>query len=140
MIGKSLIKVLAGDQARVYKKDEYIGLEVTGNSALFKGDYKIVRNRPPIGDNKWYLFNLSDDPGETNDLSISNPEILDELISDYNDYVKKNGVVELPKSYSWVTEMTINTAKRRFNELIMPVIAVIGLVSLVMFYLLRRKK
>ena len=62
---------MQGSSDKVYDENEYIGLEVTGNSALYQGDYKIVRNRPPTGDNIWHLYNLANDPGETDDLVMA---------------------------------------------------------------------
>jgi arylsulfatase/uncharacterized sulfatase len=93
-------------------------LEVTGNSALFKGDFKIVKNRPPNGSNQWELFNLSEDPGETINLATSMPNKLQELIKEYEAYAEENGVIELPLDYEWAAEMTINTFKRNYLPLI----------------------
>ena len=138
MIGKSLKNILTGNRAPIYSDDEYIGLEVTGNSALFKGRYKIVRNRPPSGDNVWRMFDLKDDPGETKDLSKTYPEIFQDLLSSYDEYVEVNGVVELPEDYFWAAEMQINTIKRRLHEYL-PwglLIIVIGLGVLILY---RRK-
>ena len=134
IIGKSLRDALAGSTEKIYSDSEAVGLEVTGNSALFKGDFKIVRNRPPNGSNKWELFNISDDPGETNNLANDMPEKLMELIAAYDKYVETNGVIELPADYNWAEEMQINTLKRNadviyriafFVILILAVIAVI---------------
>jgi len=136
MIGKSLKNILAGNRAPIYSDDEYIGLEVTGNSALFKGRYKIVRNRPPSGDNVWRMFDLKNDPGETRDLSKTYPEIFQDLLSSYDEYVDVNGVVELPEDYFWADEMTTNTFKRRIYEYLpwgVFMLMVIGLGALIFF-------
>ena len=74
MIGKSLLPLAKGTKDRVYHEDETIGYELTGHAALFKGDYKIVKNRGPVGDDAWHLFNIVDDPGETTDLKEEMPE------------------------------------------------------------------
>ncbi|MBN1902748.1 sulfatase-like hydrolase/transferase [Candidatus Sumerlaeota bacterium] len=50
------------------------------------GDWKLVDN----GDGKEMLFNLADDIGEQNDLSISNPEKFKEMKSAYRDWDSKN--------------------------------------------------
>ena len=44
-------------------------IEVSGNAAVIKGDYKLTRNQLPHGDGRWRLYDLSKDPGETTDLS-----------------------------------------------------------------------
>ena len=118
IIGKSLQNSLAGFDERNYLDTESVGLEVTGNSALFKGDFKIVRNRPPNGSNQWELYNLSEDPGETINLAKRMPNKLQELTEDYEKYAEKNGVIDLPLDYEWAAEMTINTFKRTYLPLI----------------------
>ena len=141
IIGKSLKNSLAGSNTENYMETESIGLEVTGNSALFKGNFKIVRNRPPNGSNTWNLYNLSNDPGETSDLAQFMPEKLDELIKDYDAYVKKNGVIELPQDYQWAKEMTSNTFKRLYLPFFYKIIAFIGLtIAMIVFVRQRIKK
>ena len=141
IIGKSLKNSLAGSNTENYMETESIGLEVTGNSALFKGNFKIVRNRPPNGSNAWNLYNLSNDPGETSDLAQLMPEKLDELIKDYDAYVKKNGVIELPQDYQWAKEMTSNTFKRLYLPILYKIIAFIGLtIAIIVFVRQRIKK
>lgn len=139
IIGKSLDQVLQGSLKKVYSETEYIGLEVTGNSALFKGDYKILRNRPPTGDNIWHLYNLTNDPGETDDLAEEKPEIFRQLLNNYNEYVKKNGVIDLGSDYYWADEMTVNTTKRRLSELISPAIIILFIIGLGILLYIRKR-
>ena len=138
IIGKSLKSSLAGSNKKNYLDSEAIGLEVTGNSALFKGDFKIVRNRPPNGSNQWELYNLLEDPGETNDLAIQMPNKLQELIIDYDTYAKENGVIELPLDYEWAAEMTTNTFKRNYLPLVWRTIFLI--LSFVFIVILIRRR
>ena len=138
IIGKSLQNSLGGSSEKNYLNSEAIGLEVTGNSALFKGNFKIVRNRPPNGSNKWELYNLLEDPGETNNLAIKMPKKLQELIEEYDKYKEKNGVIELPLDYEWAAEMTINTFKRNYLPNVKRAIFLIVLLILTLL-LIRRK-
>jgi arylsulfatase/uncharacterized sulfatase len=140
IIGKSLQNSLVGSDEKNYLDSDYVGLEVTGNSALFKGDFKIVRNRPPNGSNQWELFNLSEDPGETINLATSMPNKLLELIEEYDAYAEKNGVVELPLDYEWAAEMTINTFKRNYLPLIWKAVLFIILVMSLVVVLIRRRR
>tara|TARA_B110000208_G_scaffold145691_1_gene175753 strand:+ start:1393 stop:2916 length:1524 start_codon:yes stop_codon:yes gene_type:complete len=64
---RSMMPLLEGSTSAIYGDDEAIGMEVSGNSALIRGDYKLTRNTPPHGDNIWRLYNLAVDPGEIND-------------------------------------------------------------------------
>ena len=47
----------------------------------------------PLGKAKWELFDLSKDPGETCDLAESLPEILQELLKGWDEYVISKGVL-----------------------------------------------
>jgi arylsulfatase A-like enzyme len=102
MNGKSLKSLFDGESDFVYAEDEPMGAELFGNKALYKGDWKILSLLPPIGDGEWKLFNLAEDIRELNDLSSENPELFQEMISDYDDYADRVGVIppeglELPR-------------------------------------------
>ena len=140
IIGKSLQSSLEGSGEKNYTDSDSVGLEVTGNSALFKGNFKIVRNRPPNGSNQWELFNLSEDPGETINLATSMPNKLLELIEEYKAYAEKNGVIELPLDYEWAAEMTINTFKRNYLPLIWKAVLSIILAMSLVVVLIRRRR
>jgi hypothetical protein len=49
--------------------------EIAGNTAVYRGEYKLVRNLPPFGDKQLHLYNFRVDPTESNDLSSTNPGI-----------------------------------------------------------------
>jgi arylsulfatase A-like enzyme len=90
---------------------EPIGYEAAGGAALFLGDYKLVRSAPPYGDGQWKLYDLRDDPTETHDLSGSQPKLLQEMLADYAEYAKKNGVIEVPADYDVIKQARANAAK-----------------------------
>ena len=112
---------------------------MTGNSALFKGDFKIVKNRPPHGTNKWELFNIADDPGETNNLANDMPEKLIELIAAYDKYVETNGVIELPADYNWAEEMQITTLKMIAGALYRIAFVIILILAVIAVIIFRRR-
>lgn len=100
--GHSLLPVLFGDADSVRPDDFTYGWEVFGHRALRKGDYKLVwltskateggQKVPELAD-QWGLFDLSVDPGETNDLSEAMPEIRADLLKSWDTYVADNGIV-----------------------------------------------
>lgn len=92
-MGKSLKPLLEGEVTDVYADNEPVAQEMFNNSSVFKGDWKAVRNFQPVGDGQWHLFNITADIGENTDLAGQHPDILQELISDYDKYVKDVGVV-----------------------------------------------
>ena len=98
--GKSLLPHIQDLSIPVYNENEGVGLEVANSSAYYLGAYKIVKNNIPLGDNKWYMYNLKTDPGETKDISKTFPEKFKELMDAYNKYAKSVGVIEMEKGYS----------------------------------------
>jgi arylsulfatase A-like enzyme len=112
--GRDLLPVLTGSAARVHPEDAPIGLEAAGNAALYRGDLKLVRNRPPHGDGEWRLYDLAVDPGETRDLAASQPTELAVLAEDYRAYAARVGVLEVPDGYDPMRQLAIN----RLHELV----------------------
>lgn len=110
--GRSLMPVLHGRKPYTYGPQDAVGLEVSGNAALIKGRYKLSRNLPPYGDSQWRLYNLDQDPGETEDLSESEPVIFNELSADYARYATTYGVQAMPDGYDSVRQITLNTYKK----------------------------
>lgn len=98
MRGKSWVPFMAGNAqggvSGIHGDDEFMGWELFGRAALRKGDWKIV-NMPEdaFGKNRWELFDLSMDPGETNDLAESHSEKLQELLKAWDQYVIETGTV-----------------------------------------------
>ena len=113
MTGRTLRPVLDGQVARAYPIDVPVGIEVSGNSALFKGDWKLVRNMPPFGDGEWKLHELALDPGETKDLSAERPELKAELLRDYAAYEREMGVLPMPEGYESYRQVMINALKKQ---------------------------
>jgi len=92
--GKSILPYLNQQQERIHDADHITGWELFGQKALRKGDWKALFIPAPNGPNKWQLYNLAEDVGETDDLAEQYPEKLHELLEDWKVYVKENGVIE----------------------------------------------
>lgn len=82
---------------------EPVGEEIYGRTFLVHGPWKAVWIDPPWGpvDGHWQLYNLEIDRGEVNDLSAHHPGRLQNMIYEWNEYMKKVGGVEplQPKAY-----------------------------------------
>lgn len=111
MTGRSLAPLLRGEADRVYPPEVPVGIETAGNAALFRGDYKLLRNLPPFGDGTWKLYNLATDPGETRNLAAENPELLAQLQQDYADYAQRVGVLEMPPGYESLQQLEANSVR-----------------------------
>lgn len=91
MEGKSLAPLLAGEAESVHAEIPQ-GWELYGNRAVIVGDWKASLTWPPEGNGEWRLFNLALDPGETSDLSTTEPERLQMLIEAWTTYRDENGI------------------------------------------------
>jgi arylsulfatase/uncharacterized sulfatase len=92
-----------------------LGIEVSGNSALFRGDFKLVRNTPRYGDNVWRLYNITSDPGETHDLAHAQPQLFTSMMADYRAYARANGVVDMPNGYDPQHQTARNALMAQFG-------------------------
>ncbi|OQE20325.1 hypothetical protein PENSTE_c013G07107 [Penicillium steckii] len=82
----------------IHSSTEPIGWELFAQGALRKGDWKIVhisntRGSVYAGDEGWELFNIANDPGETQDLATAEPEKLAELLKHWEEYVVECGLI-----------------------------------------------
>ena len=93
MTGRSLSHVLLGEEERIYSNVEIICGEMMKGKWARKDEYKAVLIGNIFGDEIWRLYNTKVDPGETNDLSLQQPQLLAELQKAWNLYSNEVGVV-----------------------------------------------
>jgi len=67
--GKSLNGVLSGTTQTIYSDEDFVGGEMGNGKWMRHGKYKAVSIAPPYGKGDWQLYNVIDDPGETQDLA-----------------------------------------------------------------------
>ncbi len=114
--GRSLLPLLTGAADHVPREDGGFGFEVSGNAALYRGEWKITRNAPPLGDGVWRLYDLSVDPGETRDLSADYPELFADMLTEYRAYAGEVGVYELPPDASAYDQLTRNLVAKSIGK------------------------
>ena len=136
MVGRSLLPLIEGRADRVYDETDAVGTELAGHAALFQGDYKIVRNRGPLGDEEWRLYDIALDPGETTDLSGAHPVRLQRMLSQYDEYAKRNGVLPVPPGYDAQRQVAINGLRSRARPGIL--VGILLVLTLLPFYLFKR--
>ncbi|GAM99959.1 choline-sulfatase [alpha proteobacterium U9-1i] len=131
MDGVSLNPVLSGASAFVRDAQTPLGIEVSGHSALYRGDYKLLRTPAPLGDGSWRLFNIALDPGETNDLAAQSPDLAASMLADYEAYAARVGVLELPPGYDVQRQVVHNVRMKQLEHywwvLALGALAVLGL-------------
>jgi len=111
MIGLNLTPMLTGTAPSAHPSDKPLGYELSGNAVLFKGDFKLVKNLPPYGDGQWRLYNITADPGETKDLSRSDPERFAVMQDDYAAFAKANKVLQMPKGFTAPRQIAANALR-----------------------------
>ncbi|PSR83019.1 alkaline-phosphatase-like protein [Coniella lustricola] len=93
----------------IHDSDYAAGFEIAGSGALRKGDWKITFVPAPKGPQKWELFNIRDDPGETTDLVAARPDVFQDLLGCWEEYRNEVGVVGLAGEYPMAVQGDANT-------------------------------
>jgi len=99
--GRSLVALLEGDDDHTWM-ERGLGWEAYGMDAYRRGDWKVLRLPPPFGNGDWQLYNLSEDPGEIQDVADQHPALVAELAQGWTAYAEANGVIRpsTPIAYS----------------------------------------
>ncbi len=136
--GHSLTPLLKGTAARVREEDDVVGYELGGNAALFKGDYKLIRNRGPVGDNEWHLFNIKLDPSESNDLREQEPERFAQMKADYATYEREYQVLPVADNYDQRKQVLVNGLRKRADRYFVPGILIFTALIILLTIVIRR--
>jgi arylsulfatase A-like enzyme len=101
IMGKSLKSLFNGTADNVYGQEEIVADEMFNNTAVYMGgEWKAIKHEPPMGDGKWQLHNIVNDPTEIVDLAEEHPDIMEKLITAYDTYSKDVGVV-IPRGQAY---------------------------------------
>jgi hypothetical protein len=94
--GKSFYGELLGTSSGPLHAGDPQGDEAYGRAYLNDSGWKLLWTEPPLGpvDGHWQLYNLNADRGETADLSTANPQVVEQLIAEWQTYMLSNGGVE----------------------------------------------
>ncbi len=142
--GQSALPFLSGASDTTYADDESFGVEVSGNAALYRGQWKITRISLPMGDSQWRLYDLSVDPGETTDLSGDYPELFADMLAEYRSYSEEVGVFELgPDDYALkvlASKVTSKVVKKYGPAALAALFTFIVLLIGVVFIVVRMRK
>ena len=91
-----MVSVLAGTSDSVHEPGTLIAGEMFGGRWISDGTHKALLVVPPYGNGKWELYDVSKDPGETRDLALQDPELLQRLTAEWDRYAARVGVVFPP--------------------------------------------
>ncbi|MCY4427931.1 MAG: arylsulfatase [Halieaceae bacterium] len=99
MDGSSLLTILNGETETVKRFNPYVGFELFGHRVVFEDEWKLVSLTAPFGDGRWELYNIVDDPGESNDLAEKETERVRRMVAEYQRYAKEKGVIPPPDGF-----------------------------------------
>ena len=88
-----MVPLLSKNSTATHGPDDAIGWEYNGSKAIRIGDDKATWTDKPFGPGDWQIFDLSIDPGESNDLSAQNPKLKQRLIDAWDEYASSVGVI-----------------------------------------------
>ncbi len=93
--GKSFAQQLqkTDQQFTVHDASETFGWELFKRRGVRKGDWKAIMLEAPFGNGQWQLYDLSVDPGESQDLAEQEPEKLLEMQEAWKTYAAENNVI-----------------------------------------------
>ena len=140
LTGYSLLPVLQGSTENHRPPNEALGYELAGNAALFKGDLKLVRNLPPVGDGRWRLYDIARDPGETVDLRASRPTEFEAMMQDYARFERDNGVLPMPADYDPRQQVLRNALRNVILPAALPPLLAVVLLLGAGLWLRRRRR
>jgi len=92
--GVSLVPVFKQRASSARPKGSVLAYELLGRRYVRKDNWKAVWVEAPWATGHWTLYDLRNDPAEMNDLSAARPEIMAELVAEWDNYVARVGVVE----------------------------------------------
>jgi arylsulfatase A-like enzyme len=93
LLGKSWLRVLAGEEESPRSDQDDLAWELFGNRAVRQGDWKLRWQYKPYGTEQWELFNLADDAAERHDLAAAQPDKVKALLALWDGYVRANKVI-----------------------------------------------
>ena len=95
MQGQSVLDFFSGEAKSPYAGAAQVGYELFGLKAYFDGDWKILQMPPPFASGEWELYNLAQDPAESNDLSKEYPGKVENMIERWEQYKENNSVLDV---------------------------------------------
>lgn len=95
--GVSLLSFIQENATKVHGDNYIFALEHRRTAFLRKGNWKITNQEDAANNALFELYNLKNDFSEQQNLAKEQPEVLAELIADWEQYKKEVGVVFLEK-------------------------------------------
>jgi len=93
MMGESMLSYLIGEKDDVHNENYVTRHEHRLRFYVRKGDWKLVNIQRPLEEKNFQLYNLAKDLGETTDLKMEFPEVYNELLQEWRNYVRDAQII-----------------------------------------------
>jgi arylsulfatase len=87
MLGESMLPYLRGEKNFVHDENYVTRHEHRLRFYVRKGDWKLVNIERPLKEENFHLYNLAKDLGETTDLKTEFPNVYNDLLEEWRNYV-----------------------------------------------------
>ena len=91
--GVSMLPHMTDPRDRIHDDDYAMGCELFGRGSFYRGRWKITWIEKPFGASAFELFDIAADPGESRDVRKVHPDIYQQMVEGFEDYVRSSGVV-----------------------------------------------
>ena len=99
--GISMLPFLHGESSFVRSSTDWFAFELFGNGFVIKDKYKLMKLRKGMyGDGKWHLYDIVNDPGETQPLETKLPDQFESMMSLYKQYEKDHKIVPVAEDWN----------------------------------------
>ena len=99
--GVSIKPFIEQESDGVRTEADWYAFELFGNGYVVQGEYKAIKVRTGMfGDGEWHLYNIIDDPSESNPLEGEDPERLASMQALYASYVEANNIIEVASDWN----------------------------------------
>jgi len=93
MLGRSAVEYLRGHADAVHDNDYVTTFAYSQRAYVRLGNWKLLTLEQPFDERDFALYNLADDPGESVDLSLSNPRKYNEMLQLWRTQRRHLGIV-----------------------------------------------
>lgn len=96
MSGLNLVPALSAPANDPTLATRVVAGELFGGRYVRDGQWKLVSVTTPFADNRWELYDLSQDQAEMHNLAAQHPDVVRRLSSAWDDYARRSGVIFAP--------------------------------------------
>lgn len=98
MLGASMVPHLRDDVEHPHDSTYAYGVWAGGNASFRRGRWKLVNIERPYREDRLKLYDVVNDPGETNDLSAARPATYNKMLERWNQYLKDHDIRLAPQT------------------------------------------